>query len=136
MDSASFTFILYPFLLTAFSGALLSAVYLISQALYQKIKNLLFASIEIESMDPIYSWLLDYLTELGYLKGSVNKLTCKILRKESSPYFWVTSSDLNTDKERPNLIFQPNNGDFFSLINRLIFFKEFIHFGMKGSEYI
>ncbi len=70
----------------------------------------MFASIEIESTDPLFTWLLDFLIEKGFLKGSVNKMNCKIERKENSPYFWLKNNDLNSDKERPTLIFLPNNG--------------------------
>ncbi len=48
-------------------GAITSAIYWLYDFVYEFVNKKLFTSVTVYNVDPVYDWLLKYLTENGYL---------------------------------------------------------------------
>ena len=103
---------LYTILTTLFLTFFISAVYYIFDFLKNRAIERLTSSIELDSADPLFHWVLDYLIEKGFFSRSFNNLTCQLDRKgDSKNMFWNPSSkNVNMDNEKPDLRYTPSVG--------------------------
>lgn len=98
-----------PIILTLLMGGIASSVYFFLDFIKQRLISRFTASLTIESSDPLYQWIFDYLIEKGFLSKSLSSLNCKSERKKNSP-FWYSSNDIGADSEKPELSFLPSVG--------------------------
>lgn len=107
-SSQIYSFIL-PLIITILMGGIISAVYYIVDFLKDRLKARFTASVKLNSSDPLYQWVYDYMIEKNLLMKSLSNLSCKSERKSNLP-FWFTSQDLGSDVEKPELSYLPSVG--------------------------
>ena len=63
--------LIYTLFYVSFSGAIMSVVYFVFNYIYTAIRRRMVCSVQISSSDDIYKMVLDFLTQKGFLKGSM-----------------------------------------------------------------
>jgi len=106
-------------LTTIFLTLFISLVYYILEFLKNRSVERFTSSIQLESADPLFHWVLDYLIEKGYFSNSFNNLTCQLERKgDHQSFFWGNNKNVLLDNEKPELHYIPSAGyQFFKYKN-------------------
>lgn len=69
---------MYPLITMSVGGFLLSMIYMVANFIYTKIRQMLMCSVTIHSNDPLYNTALEFLTEKGFLQGSMSQMKAQL----------------------------------------------------------
>jgi hypothetical protein len=97
---------LYPLIQVTLTGFLMSAVYFIYNWIVTKLRRNFLCSITVQSSDDIYKMLLLFLTQNGYLKGSMTNMKCQLKPKKWT-WWWNQSKE---DNKKPEVEYLPAPG--------------------------
>ena len=90
-------------------GSLVTTVaYWVYYTVYDYLYKRMFTSIVVESLDPVYNWLLQYLTQKNYL--TVASMTNSVVRTVKKKSNWW---EPETAKEKPKVEYYPAPGTHF-----------------------
>lgn len=85
-------------------GLFTSALYFVYGLIYEYIERRMITSVAIDNYDPVYKWLLQFLTEKGFL---ADQMTDAIVRKVKKKRGWWESGKA---KEKPKVEYYPAPG--------------------------
>lgn len=68
---------------------------------------MLMCSITIHSVDPLYLTAIEFLTEKGFLQGSMSQMKAQ-LKKKKWVWWWLQSKEEN---KKPDIEFLPGPGN-------------------------
>lgn len=108
-DFEDFSTLILPILTTLLIGGIISLVYYILDFTRDRLKSYFTSSLTLSSSDPLYTWVYDYLIEKNLLVNSLSNVSCKTERK-SKTFFWLNSTDVSADSEKPEMSFLPAVG--------------------------
>jgi mitochondrial chaperone BCS1 len=83
--------------------------YYVISFIYNEMRRRITCSITIQSSDDVYKMVLNYLTQKGYLKGSMTQMKCQIKKKEYT--WWYNRS--KEESQKPQVEFLPGPGNHF-----------------------
>lgn len=81
-------------LFVTLSGFAMSMVYYLFNLAYDQVRRRLVCSITINSSDDIYKMVISYLTQKGFLQGSMTQMKCQ-LKKKKWTWWWQRSKEEN-----------------------------------------
>jgi chaperone BCS1 len=100
------------FYMMGLGGMLTSLLYYVYGLAYEYVQRSLITSVQIENMDPVYKWLLQFLTEKGYLADQMTDSVVRVVKKKKE--WWQPKS-----KEKPKVEYYPAPGlHYFRYKNR------------------
>jgi hypothetical protein len=67
-------------------GLITSAFYYLISMIQEYITRKMICSVVVENLDPVYKWLLLFLTEKGYLADHMNDSVVRIVKKKRNWY--------------------------------------------------
>lgn len=67
-------------------GLITSVFYYVMSMLQEYITRRMICSVVVENLDPVYKWLLQFLTEKGYLADHMSDSVVRIVKKKRQWY--------------------------------------------------
>ena len=92
------------FVALGLGGLISSTIYFLYGLIYEYIERKMITSVAIDNYDPVYKWLLQFLTEKGYLADHMSDSIVRIVKKKKN---WWTPP---TQKEKPKVEYYPAPG--------------------------
>ena len=84
-------------------------VYYVYNVVYEYIRRRLVCSITINGSDDIYKMVIKFLTEKGFLQGSMTQMKCQ-LKKKKFTWWWARSKE---ETHKPEVEYLPGPGNHF-----------------------
>ena len=78
---------IYTLMYVSFSGFVMSMIYFVFNFAYETVRRQLTCSITLSSSDAIYKMVINFLTQKGFLKGSMTQMKCQ-LKKKKWTWWW------------------------------------------------
>jgi hypothetical protein len=91
-----------------FGGLITSSIYYLYSIVYEWVERVFTTSVTVESSDPVYKWVLQYLLEKDYLAKNLTDAVVKMKVKKND--WWLPSGD---SKEKPKVEYYPAPGLHF-----------------------
>ena len=100
------------FMTLGLGGMITSAIYFIYGLAYEYVQRAMITSVTVENLDPVYKWLLQFLTEKGYLADKMSDAIVKVVKKKKN--WWEPKQ-----KEKKTVEYYPAPGmHYFTYKNR------------------
>lgn len=97
------------------SGFAMSMVYYVFNLIYEQVRRRIVCSITINSSDDVYKMVIGFLTQKGYLQGSMTQVKCQLKKKKHT--WWYNMS--KEENKKPEVEFLPGPGNhFFTYLGR------------------
>ena len=87
-------------------GMVTSAIYFIYSIVHEYIFRTMITSVTVENLDPVYKWLLQFLTDKGYLADKMTDAVVKVVKKKKN--WWEPKQ-----KEKKTVEYYPAPGTHF-----------------------